>query len=179
MIKRDRNNPLEMSTKYNSARYTLFALVAFSFINLFAISFGDRYFLFSSYFTQITTSVFYEIAVEEGVSAVIWVGIAIGTVLLVPYLLAAIFSKKHVGWMIAALVLFGVDSVLFFYDVIIGLAGGYFGSIVDVAFHVWALVDLILGVKHGVTAKKNPPAPVAVPTPKAEAPSKTSAPVNL
>lgn len=73
--------------------------------------------------------------------------VAIGLILTVPYFLCWVFSKKHYGWMIAALVMFSFDTLflLFFFDK---------SMILDLLFHAWVLYYLIMGVVNGACARK-------------------------
>jgi hypothetical protein len=61
--------------------------------------------------------------------------------------------------MIAALVLFSLDSVAFLFDFILLLLSGEFSGIIDLLIRTWALVSLAMAVKFGLKAAKDP-APV-------------------
>jgi hypothetical protein len=50
--------------------------------------------------------------------------------------------------------MFSLDSVLFLVDFVAFLQAGDFTMIIDLLIRVWAIVSLILGVKHGLAAKK-------------------------
>lgn len=83
----------------------------------------------------------------------------IAVLLLVPYLLCWIFSKNHYGWMIAALVLFSLDTLwlLLNFDI---------GFLLDILFHGYVLFYLIMGVRNGVLSKRAAQAAsAATPTP--------------
>ena len=56
--------------------------------------------------------------------------------------------------MIGALVMFSLDTLLFLPDFITFLMAGDFSMILDLAFHVYALVSLAMGVSYGLKAKK-------------------------
>lgn len=140
--------------KYKNARVSLLMIVVFSAINLFSISFGEFYFLFSSYFTQLMAVIGVSLAEEFG-STILIVMCAVGLISVIPYLICWIFSKKHVGWMIGALVLFSVDSVVFLIDFVPAIASGQFFSLIDLLFHIWAIGSLAAGVKYGLNAKKD------------------------
>ena len=56
------------------------------------------------------------------------------------------------GWLIAALVCFVIDTVIL---VIIGFdPGRVFGSVVNIVFHIWVIVSLILGIVAHFKLKK-------------------------
>ena len=96
---------------YQAARGNLLLMLIFSAVNVAFAAFGvDIYFLFSDYLAYmlaLTGRVFLEYT-DEGLYLA--VGLASAVLVLVPYLLCWIFSKKRRGWMIAALVLFAVDT---------------------------------------------------------------------
>lgn len=137
------NNSTTPLGKYTSSRWSILMLFIFSAINIFSISASGTYFLFSAYLPQ----VFISLALVESS----WmVGMVIASIVyILPYLFCYIFSKKKVGWMIAALVLFSVDSLFFLIDLPAYLAAGDLSFIIDLAFRVYVLVSLIMGVVHG------------------------------
>ncbi len=136
--------------KLNNARSTILLIVIFSIINIFAIAFADMYFLFSTYLPQI----FISIGVISGDQTIFMGMLILSLVYILPYLLCWIFSKKRVGWMIAALVLFSIDSIFFLIDVPAYLAAGDVSFILDIAIRIYAFVCLIMGVVYGFKKKK-------------------------
>lgn len=166
---------LEM--KYNSARANLLLLLAFTVINIILVLFGaNTYFLFSA---SIPYSIVYlgaffcgKLPAEqyEGTelteadffpSSVLVVMAVIAAVILALYFLCWLFSKQHkVGWLIFALVLFVLDTVMMFL-----FSGISFDSIFDILIHAWVLYYLIAGIHaHGKLKKlgeEEPAAPLA------------------
>lgn len=144
--------------RYSSARANLLLVLVFTVINMIlAVAEADLYFLFSAtvpYYITIFGQLiaFFPEFGMLGTSALI-TALAIAAVLLLPYLLCWIFSKKNMGWMIGALVYFAVDTlallaiVLWVFDT---------SLILDIFFHIWVLYYLILGVKTGYDLKKMP-----------------------
>ena len=131
-------NPAER--KINSARSSLLFIVILSIVNIFAIS-GGSYFLFSAYLPQ----VFIALAVY-GDPSLLMPMIVLSIIYIFPYLLCFIFAKKRKGWMIAALVLFIIDSIFFVIDVLPLLMLGDISFLFDAIIRVYALVTLIVGV---------------------------------
>ena len=77
----------------------------------------------------------------------------IAIVLTLLYLLAWVMSSKNrVGWLIFALVLFGLDTLGMF--LINGLA---LADILDVLFHGWVIYYLIMGIMAHKNLKNLPP----------------------
>ena len=95
--------------KYKNARLSLLLIVLFSVVNVFSMTFGDTYFLFSAFLPQILVMVGLELTYEAGDNLYMIVAMVMAVISIVPYLLCWIFSKKRVGWMIAALVFFILD----------------------------------------------------------------------
>ena len=179
--------------KYNRSRANLLLVMIFTAINLFSVSFGDTYFLFSATFPMLFPAGAVGIAADteflaslgmtpESTSTIIIIGLVLGIIMTVPYLLCWIFSKKRPGWMVAALVFFSIDCLL-----LIGLYE--LSSIIpDLLMHAWVMFYLITGVKHGFKLKKMPedePLPSfadivgeAEATPEVEVPVSDEAPVS-
>ena len=153
--------PREMTQrKYNNCRANLLLVVLFTVVNLFTLTFGNSYFLFSATLPALFPAVMSELAADteylasmgilpEEASILVIVGLVIGLILTVPYLLCWIFSKKRVGWMVAALVFFSMDCLLLLltFDV---------SMIADILIHAWVMFYLITGVMHGFKLKKMP-----------------------
>ena len=147
----------DLQAAYDRSRANLLAVVIFTVINLFSLSFADRYFLFSATLPAIFPSVTSMMAADEeylaslGITAapLIIIGLIIGLILTVPYLLCWIFSKKRVGWMVAALVFFSIDSLLLliFFDLTM---------ILDILMHGVVMYYLITGVVNGFKLKDMP-----------------------
>jgi hypothetical protein len=144
----------QKSNQYRSARGSLLTIVLLSVINVFSMIFSGSYFLFSAYLPQLFIYMGLDLAAESGDSLFLIVAGVFAVIVVVPYLLCWIFSKKHVGWMIGALCMFSLDSVLFLVDFVAFLQAGDFTMIIDLLIRIWAIVSLILGVKHGLAAKK-------------------------
>ena len=107
-----------LERKYSSSCANLWLVVITSFINLFTVAFANSYFLFSPSMPTLFVELTLLEAGEAGAEfSALVVPFVLGVVMTLPYLLCAIFAKKHVGWMIAALAVFSVDCgyLLFMY----------------------------------------------------------------
>ena len=146
---------LQNKNRYDQGRYALLTVVILSLINLFSIVAIDRYYLFSSYITKslgVKGAILY---MDTGdVIFPILYGF-IGFITVIPYFLCFLFSKKHVGWMIGALVLFSIDSACFLSEFILYVSVGELSTILDALVRVWVLVSLALGVKYGLRVNKD------------------------
>lgn len=168
----------ELERKYKNCRVELQVVLLFTVINLFSVTFGDTYFLFSATIPMLFPLNFALLAADpeqlaelgvgaEGATTLIIAGLVIGVILTVPYLLCWIFSKKRVGWMVAALVLFSLDCLFL-------LATFDMSMIVDILIHAWVMFYLITGVIHGFKLKNMPedePLPELGVAPEGEAPA--------
>ncbi len=133
------------------ARSNLLLMIALTVVNIILLATGaDTMLLFSA------TVPYYVAAfgIFSEISQLIVAGLVIAAVILVLYLLCWIFSKKHYGWMIAALVFFILDSIA-----MIGLyiLAEDFSGILDLVIHIWVLYYLIIGVRYGYKLKNIPP----------------------
>ena len=140
--------------RYRNGRSTLIAIFAFSVLNMFA-AFAGVQFIYSSYIANLFTSIGWLFYDESGSFVPVVIFFIIALITLIPYLLAFIFSKKRLGWMIAGLVLFSLDFALFAYDIIFAIAAGefYVSSIIEIIIRPIVLVELILAVVAGAKAK--------------------------
>lgn len=135
---------LSATTRYNAARSNLLLVIISTFLNIvLALAKTNTYLLFSAslpYFLASEGTYLY----ANGSPVQVLVSLSIiGIVLLIPYLLFWIFSKKHWGWMIAALVYFSIV----FLSLLLLFQLQY--MIMDILFHAWVLYFLILGVATG------------------------------
>lgn len=144
---------LPSSPKYKNARASLLVVLAFSLVNVFAV-FANYYFYFSSRIALVLVAIGAQLDVAAGTNAFKFVFAFLAIASLVPYLLSWLFSKKKVGWMIVALVLFSVDTLVLLIDVPSAIAGKDFTIIIDVIVHAIVILELALGVKAGFDMKK-------------------------
>ena len=164
------NNPFNVKSsegRFKSARANLLIVVVLTAINLVLAFFPDgMYFMFSAYLPYVLmvwglmfcglypAEVLNELGIANPMPKPVFAVFAGAAVLiLLIYLFAWIFSKKNrVGWLIAALVCFVIDTVIL---VIIGFdPGRVFGSVINIVFHIWVIVSLILGIVAHFKLKK-------------------------
>lgn len=156
----------KLQTKFNNARANLLAAVAFTVINI-VLLFVDAssYFLFSifvPYFItlmamMVTGKLPAEFYTEEWAGYEFLDGSVFGVVLVIAiviiglYLLSWFLSKKNkVGWLVFALVIFCIDTLLMLF------LQGMSESIMDIVFHVWVIVSLTSGIIAYNKLKKLP-----------------------
>lgn len=142
----------EVEMKYKRSRYNLLLVAIVSIVNLFYMAFGERYFLFSARLPSVLVELTLVAAPEDVTLAFadLLVPIVVGVILSLPYLLCFFFSKKRPGWMVAALVFFGLDCIYL-------LTMYYLTDVIpDILFHAWVMFYLITGVMNGFKLKKMP-----------------------
>ena len=129
----DKNSPEALQKQFDAARNTLLMAVILTAVNMvMSVTEAGYYFLFSISVPYYMTVFFVGMQ-----------GMVIGLVILAVYLLCWAKSKKT-GWMVAALVLFALDTL-----VLVGLAvlmGSLLAFLLDLVFHGAVLVTLIQGV---------------------------------
>jgi len=140
--------------KLQSARISLLLIVILSIVNLFSIFFAETYFYFSSYLAQLFAEIGYFSYLETGESLLMIIMGVVAVISLVPYILSWIFSKKHVAWMIVALVFISLDTLLMLFYVPAYLEIGDFTIIINLIFHVAMIVEFALGVKAHFDIKR-------------------------
>lgn len=145
-----KNQREEVQKKYSNARSNLLLMIGLTLVNIILLLVGsDTMMLFSATVPYFVAA----IGVGTEITELLIIFVAIAIAILIIYLLCWIFSKKHYGWMIVALVLFIIDSIC--------MCGLYisiqdFSGILDVLIHIWVLYYLIIGVKSGAQLKKMP-----------------------
>ncbi|MBQ2677179.1 MAG: hypothetical protein IJF54_07270 [Clostridia bacterium] len=136
--------------KYASARHNLLLMIIFTVVNIvLLIAQADLMLLFSAtipYFSAI-----FGVLASDPTTAVTYFGIA--AVVLVLYLACWILSKKHYGWMVAALILFLIDTLTLAW---IYITSQDTSGILDALIHVWVLFYLFNGVRSGHKLKNMP-----------------------
>ena len=143
--------------KYKASRANLLLVVIATAINMFLIATGsDTYFLFSAFIPYFLTTIgmvqcgllppeYYEYPMEDYIfyDKSLFVALLIISIILTSlYLLAWFMSKKNrVGWLIFALVFFGLDTLgMLIFN---GFAAE---SIIDIVFHAWIIYYLVVGI---------------------------------
>lgn len=156
----------QLEAKVSSARSNLLLVVVFTVVNIvLAVTNSDTYFLFSAaipyYIVNFGMALcgkypaeFY----EEDYSAPVldngvFIGfVAVAIILTMLYLLAWALSKNNKkGWLIFGLVMFSIDTLLMFL-----LFGVMVENIIDIAFHVWVIVSLSMGISASAKLTKLP-----------------------
>ncbi len=167
-------SPLQtLAGKYIAARYNLLLIVIFTLINLILLvipSASESYFLFSASVPYILTLLGMFLCgrmpedyyfSEEGEELLhtflpqgfFWTAFVISLMIVALYALLCFLSREHrVGALIAALVLFAIDTVLFLFWYGIALE-----MLLDILFHGWVLVILVQGIMAHFKAKAMPP----------------------
>ena len=139
------------------SRNNLLLVLAFTIINiLLLVTDGNTYFLFSAYapYMLVDYGMFYGGMYPteyygEFLSEISFLGkgffgvmMAIAAVALILYALCWVFAKKNPkGWLIFALVLFGIDTAM-----LLLMAGIAVDLLVDYLFHGWVIVSFAKGL---------------------------------
>ena len=146
-------------SRWKGGSWAIFCVAAFSVVNILMFLFGsDSYFLFTAYIPYFLGALgvaflkgMWEYPVSPALGAFL---LSITAVLVILYFVFWFFSKKKVGWLIAGTVFFALDTA---FVVLFGMISGDFVSLlVDILFHILALVEMILGVTAAVKLKKLP-----------------------
>lgn len=139
--------------KYNTARANLLLMLGLTALNVVLAFVGSESMMLFSATVPYIAAVWATMAEFQTLLVPM---IAIVVISIAAYLVCWIFSKKHFGFMIAALALFVLDTLALigFY-----LWVGEISGIIDVVIHAWVLFYLVLGVINGIKLKKLPEDP--------------------
>ncbi len=142
--------------KVSSARSNLLLMIVFTIVNI-GLLLGNAgvFLLFSASVPYFAVSV----GVASESTPVLVITIIFAASILLGYFLCWLGSKKNHGWMIAALVLFILDSIIM---ILAYLLMADISGILDVAIHAYVLYYLIMGIKYSRRLKTLPPEPIEV-----------------
>ena len=161
------SNRQDLENKYKNSRANLLIVVVFTIINIILlITKSDTYFLFSAFIPYVLVTIGMSICgmfpseyygeefsnIEFLSPSVFTVFLVIALIITMLYFLCWTFSKNNRrGWLIAALVIFSIDTLGMF------LINGFaLDSMIDIAFHIWVIISLSLGIHAGHKLKKIP-----------------------
>jgi len=161
-----------LAAKYNRGVANLLLVILFTVINVvLLVTNSNSYFLFSAfvpylladygmYFTGLYPEEYY----YDAGSAVFFdksfltVMLVIAGLILVLYLLSWLFARKQkIGWLIFATVLFAIDTAAML--ILLGISSD---MILDLVFHGWVIVSLIMSISAYFKMKKLPEEEVVV-----------------
>jgi hypothetical protein len=155
-----------LENRYKNTRWNILIVAIATMINVILVT-GDTYFLFSAIFpyTLVYLSAYfcgvYPIEYYEGVQieflsmSLFIVAMVIAIIAVGLYLLAFFLSsKRRVGWMIFALIMFILDTLF-----LLGFYGISLDMAIDYIFHIWVLGSLVIGIKSHFDLKKLPEEP--------------------
>jgi len=161
------NSRQEFETKYRNSRANLLFVVAFTVVNILLLVINSNtYFLFSAFIPYVLVILGMDVCgmfppeyygdefsdLTFFNTSVFAVFLVIALIITAVYFLCWIFSKNNrKGWLIAALVMFVIDTAGMFF-----VNGFALDSIVDIAFHIWVIVSLSLGIHAGHKLKTMP-----------------------
>lgn len=159
--KTDKNSPEYLAAKAKSGRHSLLLIIIFTIINLvMLLADSGTYFLFSASVPYYVTLLLK--AIENGFSEGAWVNgpatiaaLVFSFVVLTVYFLCWLLSDKHRGWLTAALVLFIIDTVAMLAFTWL-LYDNPLPNVVDLIFHIWAIVELIQAARAQKKLRKLP-----------------------
>lgn len=166
-------NKQALEEKYRNLRNNLLLVVVFTLINIILlITQSNKYFLFSAYIPYAIVDIgmlvcgmypdeFYgeNFSKADTISPSMFaVFLAIALIMVILYLVSWIFSKKNkVGWMIFALAFFSVDTVL-----MLAIYGIQLDILIDILFHLWVIISLVIGINANSKLKKILPEEVEI-----------------
>jgi len=158
----DKNSREYLTQKVKSGRGSLLVILLLTVLNLIMLVVDSgTYFLFSAsvpyYLTMICKGIdnnFIEGPWPVNGTCTI-VALVVSAVILVLYLLCWLLSKKHSGWIIAAMVMFIVDTVALV-AVSFLLLENPAGNIMDILIHAWAIWELVSAVRCAGKLKNMP-----------------------
>lgn len=154
----DKNSPEYLLKQVAGGRYSLLLILIFTVVNLVLLLVdANRYFLFSAsvpyYFTAFGMGM--DSAFSSGIGTYTITALVISLMILGVYLACWLLSKKHIGWLTAALVLFCVDTAgLLVFSYIFQTT-----NLLDILLHAWAIYELAYAIRCAGKLKNLAPQP--------------------
>jgi len=144
-------SPRDMvKAKFESARSNLLLMIILTAVNIVILLTGsDSMLLFSATMPYLLVVV----GTVSQIRIMLIISVCFAAAILLIYLLCWGMSKRHHGWMIAALVFFAVDTVAM---ALMYVSAEEFSGVLDVLMHAWILYYLISGIKNGKKLKNMP-----------------------
>lgn len=154
----------KLERRYKNSMLSLLLIVIFSSVNLLLLlTNSDKYFLFSAYIPYLLGdyAMFYSgrypaeyyadvsetVFMTDGLFAVT---VSIACLVILFYAVSWFFARrKKAVWLVFSLGLFVVDTLVMF--VVVGV---YYEMLIDIIFHIWAIVSLSLGVSAYMKLRK-------------------------
>lgn len=145
--------------RWKGGSWAIFCVAAFSIVNILMFFFGsEAYFLFTAYipyFLGLLGVAYLKGLWEYPVSPSLGVFLlSITAVFVILYFVFWFFSKKKAGWLVTGTVFFALDTA--FVVLFALISGDIVSFLIDIAFHIIALVEMILGVTAAFKLKKLP-----------------------
>lgn len=144
--------------KVNTARYNMLLVAVLTLVNAVMLLAGaDSYFLFSASLPYHLTIIGAEFTAQTGSAIYTVLSVAFLAVSVGAYVLCFFMGKKHVGWLIAALAMFAVDTVYFlavYMPICIAAKLSVASIVIDLIFHGYALYYFIMAVVNSFKLKK-------------------------
>ena len=154
----DKNSPEYLLKQVAGGRYSLLLILIFTVVNLVLLLVdANRYFLFSAsvpyYFTAFGMEM--DSVVSGGIGTYTITALVISLMILGVYLACWLLSKKHIGWLTAALVLFCVDTAgLLVFSYLFETS-----NLLDILLHAWAIYERAYAIRCAGKLKNRTPQP--------------------
>ena len=144
----------EAKKRLSTARSNLLAVILFSAINILLTLFNTGVtFLFSALCPALIIQIGNLVAAETRNPAFLWIASAIAVAIIALYVMCYFLSKKRGVFILIALILFSLDTLVLAWTLTLGFETGV---LIDLAFHIWVSFYLIIGTKAWLDLKKLP-----------------------
>lgn len=144
---------------WRGGAWTLFVIGAFSVLNILMYMLeSDSYFLFTAYFPYVCGIMgadflmgWYGAPIDKGMGTFL---LSIAAFIIILYFVLWFFARKKVGWLVAGLVLFSLDTLYMVYEMAISGDPAWF--VMDCIIHAVAIAELSVGIHAAVKYGKLP-----------------------
>ena len=144
----------EVEMIFNKSRGNLLFVIVFSVVNviLTLVNSGIN-FLFSASFPMFVVGLGQAFLDQSGDNAFLIISVIVAFLIIACYGICYLLSKKYKVFLSIALVLFSIDTLFLLWILSLEIDSS---AIINIAFHIWVLYYLIIGVKAWSDLKKLP-----------------------
>ena len=144
----------EVEAKFEVSRRNLLSVVIFSVINVLLVLLNTQLsFLFSATCPMFVVQIGQGLSEDSGDTLFLLIATVISFVIVAFYLVCYFLTKKHRVFMLIALILFSLDTLFLVWTMTLMFE---LSDLIDIAFHIWIMYYLVVGIKAWVKLKKLP-----------------------
>ncbi len=144
-----------LKIKISRARTNLLFFIILSALQIYTIATGGSLLMpFSSSLALWIANDSLFFAIQNNDPSILTLGVVGAAAVIVVFFLCYMLSKKHKKWMLAGLILIGIDTLVLLF---LAFVNGLSGWVLDIVLHGMLFYFMFVGVKASIDLEKLPP----------------------